>query len=224
MRFLPLLLLLTSCATTNPASAATRAMSTPYPSGMIEIKDVDEASLIPVTKKFDELVAQGDKTIMFRINSFGGSIFGGLDFIQHIEEAKKQNRIFVYCVVDTKAMSMGFAFLQSFCDERLMTKRSVLLAHNGSTMARGNSDQIEEARQMILALSEALAEQCAARLKISVKEYKAKIEKNAWTMAWEEALKVGAIDGTIDPMLLPPLHELPPPPDPLMLLLGLEKK
>jgi ATP-dependent protease ClpP protease subunit len=180
----------------------------PLAAGMIEIGDVTEDDLAPARAKFDERVAAGDKVVTFRLNSFGGSVFDGMDFIQYVENAKKVNGVHVQCVVDSKAMSMGFAFLQSFCDERLMTKRSLLLAHNSSTRAQGTAEEIENQVKFSRALDAALAEVCAKRLKMPVAEYKAKIAHSDWTMAWEEALQVGAVDGTVDEATLPPLFPL----------------
>ena len=197
-RIVPLLVLL---AFSSDASAGR------FPKGMIEITDVNDAALGPVLDKVDSLVAAGEKTVMFRINSYGGNVAAGLDFIQAIEEFQKKG-VKVICVVDTKAMSMGFAILQAVCNERLMTKRSVLLAHKASTQIKGNDVDVEEDLEFLRALDRSMAEVCAARLKISVEEYRAKISTKDWTMAWQEAKKIGAVDGIVAPKDLPPLYEL----------------
>jgi ATP-dependent protease ClpP protease subunit len=214
--FLPLLVLLSACHTPVAFAAPSIKLEvklTGYqmPDGMIDVLDVASSDLAPAQKKFDELVAGGDKVVMFRINSFGGSVFEGMQFIQHVEDAKRANGVHVMCVVDFKAMSMGFAFMQSFCDDRLMTKRSVLLAHNSSSGVKGNAIEQEEQLQISRALDAALAEVCAARLKMSVADYKAKIAFHAWTMAWEEAMAAGAVDNTIDQSMLPAPYKLDAP-------------
>jgi ATP-dependent protease ClpP protease subunit len=221
-RFIVAALLLAGCSTPRVlANGGTASYSTvavenavvqsqPLAAGMIEIGAVTAEDLAPAKAKFDELVKAGDKTVLFRINSFGGSVFEGIDFLQYIENTKKTQGIHVQCVVDTKAMSMGFVFLQSFCDERLMTKRSVLLAHNSSTRLQGTAEEIEKALKFSRALDAALAEICAKRLHMSVAAYKKKIAHNDWTFGWEEALKVGAIDGTVDEDSLPALYPMEP--------------
>jgi ATP-dependent protease ClpP protease subunit len=177
--------------------------------GMIEIKDVDAESLAPAQAKFDERVAAGDTDIWFRINSFGGSIFDGMDFIQHIGDAKvASGKVHVTCVVDTKAMSMGFVFLETFCDSRYMTKRSLLLAHNGSTEVKGTVEQILSEVEFLKALNESLATTISDRLGMPVDEYKARVAGKDWTMSWEEAMRVNAVDSTINPDRLPPLFKL----------------
>jgi hypothetical protein len=56
------------------------------------------------------------------------------------------------------------------------------------------------------ALDRAMAEMCAARLFISVEEYRAKVFGRDWTLDYNDALDVGAIDRVVDPMTLPPLY------------------
>jgi ATP-dependent protease ClpP protease subunit len=204
LRLVAALLSLLSCATPSatflPSITVKAEEQTPR---VIEFGDVDDLNMGRAMRQFDRKVAQGERHIWFRVNSFGGSIFTGLDVIQHIELYKKLYAVDVTCVVDTKAMSMGAVFLESACDKRLMTKRSVLLFHNGSTGAEGTVEQIKEEAQILEALNYAMAEMSAARMNITVEQYREKIAKGAWTMGWKEALDVGAIDGTIEPADIP---------------------
>lgn len=190
------------------------------PGGMIEIGDVSKSDLAPVQAKFDERVTAGDKEVWFRIDSFGGSIFAGNDFIQHIEDAKRAKGLKVVCVVDTKAYSMGFVFLQTFCDQRLMTKMATLLAHSGSTQVSGTVEQILSEVGFMLALNESMAATIAERLGMPVEDYKARIAGKDWTMAHAEAMAVNAIDGTISTSKLPPVYVLEKSKPDLRSLLG----
>jgi ATP-dependent protease ClpP protease subunit len=193
------------------AAHASSLISYKFPEKAIEITDIDEVNLGPVVKKFDERVAAGDKVIMLQINSFGGSIFDGMDFIQHVENAKKLNDIQIQCVVNSKAMSMGLVMLESnACDIRLATNYATILAHNGSSGARGTIDEIEESAEILKVLNENMAEIIGNRLTIGLRAYKKKIERRAWTFGPKEALEVGAIDEIVDSKDLPPLYELPP--------------
>lgn len=194
------------------------------PGKLITIEDFGRSELEPVKAMFDERVAAGDKEIFFRINSFGGSIFAGNDLLLHINDVKRSKGIQVRCVVDFKAYSMGFVFLQDACDERLMTKGSTLLAHNGASEVRGTAVQMREEAEFLDALNDSMAEVCADRLKISVEEYQEKIAYKNWTMSWKEAQRLGAIDGTVARKDLPPAYTLKAPQmDIFQLLLG-EKK
>lgn len=199
---------------------AAPAFADRFPAGMIEITDFDDAQLAPVLEKATELVDGGERTLLFRINSFGGSIFAGMDLILAVDGLKKRG-VTIQCVVDFKAMSMGFVFLQSVCDERLMTKRSTLLTHNGSTSTRGTVEQITEDAVLLAALNESMASVCADRMGMDLDVYRAKIAGGAWTFAWREALAVNAIDDIVNPADLPPLHRLRPAEVDVLRLLGL---
>jgi ATP-dependent protease ClpP protease subunit len=219
---LSLLLAACSCATPSalgdpsiyaPGPVKYKAAKASKPTGAVSIPvtEFDAAFLNPAADKFDELVDEGETKIWLQIDSFGGSIFDGMDFIKRIEDAKKRNPgVKTVCAVDVKAYSMGWALLQSgACDERVMTKRSTLLAHNASGGTKGTADQMEEDAELVRELSNALAEMCAARLKISVDEYKAKIDRRAWTFGWEKAVEIGGVDRVVDPSDIPPTADLP---------------
>lgn len=210
-------------ATRGPTNASGSKLQTAA-GGMIEIGDVTEENIALSQARFDERVALGDKTILFRINSFGGSVYTGLDFIQHVEQVKKAFGLRVQCVVDVKAMSMGFVFLQSFCDERYMTKRAVLLAHNTSATAKGTALDLLNEAEFLRALDKSLASICSRRLAISFEDYVTKVEGKDWTMAWEEALAVGAIDSVVDSESLPALYLSPSAVMPRLNFLGAAAK
>lgn len=192
-----------NCATTVPKARVAVVMPTevivPEPTGKyVNVGDFD-ATLDAVKEDFERRVAEGQTHIDIRINSFGGSIIRGLDFIQALEDVKREHKVTVTCLVDSRAYSMGFVFLQSdVCDWRAMTKRSTLLAHNGSTKSQGNGNQLDEDTEFLKALDVAMAEIAGRRLKIGVAGYRKKIEKRAWTMAWSEALQVGAVDEVLE--------------------------
>lgn len=187
---------------------------------MLDVTDISDEGLAPVLEKATELVDKGADRVLLRINTYGGSIFAGMDFILAMEAFKKQG-VTIQCVVDSKAMSMGFVILQGLCDERLITKRSTLLSHNGSTSTRGTVEQVIEDAQFLAALNESMASVCAERLGMDLAAYKAKIADGAWTMAWQEAMDVNAVDDVVDPKELPPLYDLPEAEIDILKLLGL---
>lgn len=191
--------------------------------GLIEVSDIGGDELTPVLKKFDERVTAGDLEIMFRLDSYGGSIFAGLDFIQHVEDATRNKGILVTCVVDTKAYSMAFVILQSgACTSRLMTERSTLLAHNGRTTVKGTAVDIESEAKFLRALDESMASLVVKRMgTLSLSDYRYKVEGKDWTMASTEALEVNAVDDVVDPELLPDAFALDPVDDGFLKLLGL---
>lgn len=188
----------------GPVAQAAAASSGEYGSGTVLVGDFEDDAMLAAWRGFLARVRAGDKTITFQINSFGGSVFGGMELIQAIEVVKKTTGVQTICVVDSKAYSMGAAFLESgACDVRLMTKRSTLLFHNGSTAAEGTVEVLRETAELMAGLNDALAEICAGRMLITTEQYQERIAKGAWTMSWREALAVGAIDGTVDASDLP---------------------
>jgi len=198
MRIALLAVLLAGCS-------AARAQTTlpPSSSGAIRVGDISHETVADIAQAAAKQIQAGEKELLFVIDSFGGSIFDGLDLIKFLELQKKRRGLTYTCVVDTSAMSMGFVFLQAVCDKRLMTKRSILLAHNGSGAVRGTAEELEKAASFLRALSDAMAELCARRLKITPAEFKAKIAHGDWVFGWEEALQVGAVDGVVDHADLP---------------------
>jgi ATP-dependent protease ClpP protease subunit len=206
VRLLALAFLITGCAVRVAPDQYGHYVAAAKPESVIEVVDFDEDSLDPI---LDEVEAAED-LLYFKLNSFGGSIYGGLDLIQAVEEAKKRG-VHVKCVVDQRAMSMAMVLLQAVCDERLMTKRSILLAHNGSMKTGGTHDDLLEDADHLAALNVAMAEIVADRLGMSIEAYRAKIDRRSWILTWREALEVNAIDGVVDPMDLPPVKKLAKP-------------
>jgi ATP-dependent protease ClpP protease subunit len=170
----------------------------------IAVRDFDDANTEIVSRLAKRQLASGAPYLIFNIDSFGGSFFSGMELIKRLEDLKAKAGVKAVCIVDVKSMSMGFLFLQSrVCDIRLMTKRSMLLAHGGSSQVRGTAQEIEQGLAFIRVLNAAAAEIESARLNISMEEFLRRIEGKDWIMGWREALEVGAVDGIIDDADLP---------------------
>lgn len=165
---------------------------------MVEVEEFDEPTYNALKALLPKVSGAGHKEITIRIDSYGGSVHWGMEMMQLLENSGMHTR----CVVDTKAMSMGFFLLES-CDERLMTKRSTLMAHEPWTRVQGHATQLEETALRLRVLCESMVEVAVERMHITKAEMMQKISGREWHMGWEEALRVGAIDGTIG------VHELP---------------
>ncbi len=204
------LLGLNGCATVHAASVDPKLPATAQadggaPVGMVPMGDFSEAGITEAWEKFDARVAAGDRVVWFRIDSFGGMIYPGLDLMQHVDEWRAMGGRTV-CVVDTHAMSMGAVFLEGACDERYMTARATLLFHNASVDgAGGNARELEETAGRLRAISRALALVCSNRMGMALDVYLARVEAGDWMMAADEAVALGAADGLVDPLTLPPV-------------------
>ncbi len=184
---------------------------------MLEIKEFDAPTFMGLSKKLDELDKKNLDKIYLKLYSYGGSIHWGMEIIQRLEAMETP----ITCVVDWKAYSMGAFLLESdACDKRLMTKRSTLLFHNPLVDGvGGNAHELKNIASRLEAMGAALMAGTAERLKISEDELMAKVDDKDWTLAYREALKVGAIDDLIKVSDMPKVTEFPKPTF-LQMLLG----
>lgn len=153
------------------------------------VDSVDSDSVKPLIEELKN--GKGFKGFILELNTPGGEVYSGFLLTKAIEEAG----VPVHCLVDGKAMSMGYYLLQS-CTTRNMTKRSVLMIHGPSMSGSidGNTNELQELTDNLSSLNKAMIEHCVARMKISRKELADRISTRAWFLNWEEALKVGAVD------------------------------
>lgn len=159
---------------------------------IIFTSDVNAKSVKPI---IDELSEKGNfKGFILELNSKGGEVDSGFLLTKAIENAG----VPVHCMVDSNAMSMTYYILQS-CTTRYMTKRSVLMIHGPSQPIdlTANVNRLHEMTDDLETLQNAMVEQYVARLKITKAELNEKISRRSWFLNWEEALKIGAVDGTV---------------------------
>lgn len=157
-------------------------------------EDVSEVSVNQAIHYLEQANAEGAKTIVMLLNTPGGSVLDGWRLARAMEDSPAP----IVCVVDGWAASMGFYLLQS-CDVRLMTKRSMLMAHEPSVRGGGGTEHdYREMMVMLEKMNRALAEHAAARMNMTVADFMARIRANDWWMNWDEALAMGAVDGVAD--------------------------
>ncbi len=166
---------------------------------MIDLKAFDKASVEGFLAKFKELDAT-EKEIWVRIDSGGGSVFGGQELIHGLEAAEAK----VVCIVDWKAYSMAFFTLQSSgCDLRLMSRRASLMAHEPSTESGGNAGTLRDDADLLDALNEGFLVVSAERMGFPIETIRAKTERRTWWMDYRTAEKWNAVDGWAKPQDLP---------------------
>lgn len=182
--------------TTAPAVAEEEA---PAPKeDVVHIKfntDVNGLSALIAIGRIDKGIADGAKAILLELDTPGGSVKAGFRLSKAIEDSP----IPVVCVVDGEADSMGFYILQS-CDLRLMTRRSVLMAHQpalGGEMY-GPTEQWKNWAEALRAMEWAMIEHMVAKMKITPEEMEKRIQGGQmWWFDWREAIHTGAVDGTV---------------------------
>lgn len=153
--------------------------------------DVSEESVNITIDLLDQANKGGAETIVIEFDTPGGSVMDGIRLAKAIEQSKAP----VVCVVDGMAASMGFYLLQS-CHTRIMTKRSVLMAHEpaiGGQM-HGKEHQYAEIADLLKKLNRAMCEHMAGRMGMPVEELMAKIRNTEWWLTWDEAKDTNVVD------------------------------
>lgn len=185
------------CTPSHSIGTEYQARAFSYPN-TVDIGEIQEAEMKQAFDQFAGLASTGAKKITLRINSPGGSIFLGFDWVRAVEDLKKANDIDVTCVVDGMAYSMAAVILQSdLCDHRLATSRSTILFYNGSGVAQGTSVDMKGTASFLDALNEAMAMVVSDRLKMPIEEYQQRIANGDWVMAGREAFVLNVIDGLV---------------------------
>lgn len=203
MRFLKSLavslwLLIASCAH-DPTQHLSNApdlfsfLSDPKPSGpgcpawvkLEDSIDSDSAADFVATMK-----ACADRAVVIEINSPGGNVFAALE----VQKAIERHPHLTYCVVDGMAASAAFVTLQS-CSVRLMTDRSVLMAHEAAGACGGQPRDVDNCSAALRAVDRALALHCAKRMGMSPDEYMSHTSGGKeWWLGLEAARAFNAVD------------------------------
>ena len=161
----------------------------------IAIGEVDYYGAEDVIKAFKkaELAHKISKVITMGINSPGGSVHMGLEFIGEMKTL--QNKGYkIKCYV-RNAYSMGFVILQ-FCDERIGAPTSTYMHHLTSVGGKRPSKRTKKNAKLFKALDffdNIVLDDIAKRLKMDPKKFFALIKEDNWWGA-KKALKANIID------------------------------
>ena len=123
------------------------------------------------------------------INSEGGEYDAGFLLTRAIEDSP----VPVICVVDGEAASMAFYILQS-CNVRIMTRRSMLMAHYGFLRATITMENVDILKMRLGAMNSGMVAHYAKRMKLSETEIHTKLRQGDWWLTADEALRIGAVD------------------------------
>lgn len=127
------------------------------------------------------------------IDSPGGDVLAGIRMIDAVVGIKAvRPGVKLHCFAQTAA-SMAFIFLQTACDKRVVSSFSLLMSHQASLGVRGKAGEIETRMDLVRQLLQVLDVRVAARLGMSVEDYRTKIV-NDWWLVGTKALDVRAAD------------------------------
>lgn len=196
---LAVLFALTNCA------ASVKQPPVPAPSKnavLFELHDFKKATVDGLSDALKSVDEAGGE-VWLRLDSYGGSVHEGQRLMAVLEGMKHAR---VMCVADQKAMSMAFYLLESpGCKQRLMTRRSVLMAHEPlMSSTGGNEHALRDDADYLKALTSGFVVSAAKRMRLSESYIRSKITNRTWYMDAEEASRVNAIDAFVEPEDLPP--------------------
>lgn len=167
-----------------------------------KIIELNKQNLITLRGEIDE---QLTSEIIGKINKFsnnhvylyitspGGSVIEGLQIIDQLQTLSHRN-IKLSCIADFAA-SMAFIIFQS-CPNRYITTSSILMQHQMSLKLNGNIENINTYLEFINDIGTNLDELQAAKLKISIEEFRKKIN-NDWWMNYKSIIKANAADSIV---------------------------
>ncbi|AIU67002.1 head maturation protease, ClpP-related [Vibrio coralliilyticus] len=136
----------------------------------------------------------GDKDLMMRVQSYGGSVYEGLAMFNAIKAHKGKT----IGVVDGLAASIATYMLMA-CDEIHMPENSTFMIHNPSIGAWGEEDEIESALTQVKNAKATVSSAYVERSGKPLEDVLSAMAQETWFTA-QEALDWGLIDKVIDPV------------------------
>ena len=160
----------------------------------VEIGDVQYYNAERVLKEFKnaEVSNRVDKVIDVAINSGGGGVHLGLEFIEEMKSLKAKGYK-INCWV-RNAYSMGFIILQ-YCDHRIGSENSTYM-HHLVQVGFGRPKRSEHNKKLFKALDffdKLVLDEIAKRIGIDPKKFFEIYKEDKWWNA-KEALEAGIID------------------------------
>ena len=149
---------------------------------------IDNINVKKWSKQINKLTSN---PINIYIDSRGGDVLAGLQFINNINWHIKQGKI-INCIVKS-AYSMAFIILQN-CSNRYVMLSSTLMQHQISLSGlKGPLNNLINYLEMINSISDELDNNVSKRLHMNLDNYKNKI-KNDWWLTGLDAITYGVAD------------------------------
>ncbi|MGD8109376.1 head maturation protease, ClpP-related [Vibrio sp. TRT 17S01] len=146
---------------------------------------------IDVVKALQQI---GDKDLVMRVQSYGGSVYEGLAMYNAIKAHKGKT----IGVVDGLAASIATYMLMA-CDEIHMPENSTFMIHNPSIGAWGEEDEIESALTQVKNAKVTVSNAYVERSGKPIEDVLSAMAQETWFTA-QEAFEWGLIDKVIDPV------------------------
>ena len=160
----------------------------------VEIEAVNYFNAEGVLRKFKiaEISNRKDKVIDMAINSGGGSVHLGLEFIEEMKSLKAKG--YKFNCYTRNAYSMGFVILQ-YCDHRIGSSNSTYMHHLVQT-GWGRPERTDKNKKLFKSLDffdNLVLDEIAKRMKVDPKKFFEIYKDDKWWGA-KDALKANIID------------------------------
>jgi ATP-dependent Clp protease protease subunit len=145
--------------------------------------------------------ADGKLPIFIVLNSPGGSIVAGFEFITLIKSIPNPT----YCVIESEAFSMA-AIISQYCTHTYIHKYGGIMFHEAAYGVDGSVSQVNSRVTFINNYIKSLEDDLALQMGITYTEYKDLTAKEWWVTA-TQAVQYGLADGIVNKLYytaLPP--------------------
>lgn len=145
----------------------------------------------------EQLVTKASKyrLIYLVIDSPGGSISAGLNFINTMKAVKAKKGTFIRCVITDRAYSMA-AFIQSYCSQTLVLNNATIMYHQASYGVSGSAHKIRTQVSFVERYLAVIEENLAIQMGMDYQEYLEFRGTEVWLTSMEAA-NSGIVDGIL---------------------------
>lgn len=105
---------------------------------IVVVQKFDDEGVKDFRDQMERAHNTGQPIIPISIDSYGGSVYGCLDMISHMQKASLP----IHTMITGKAMSAG-AFLFGMGQTRHMAEHSTIMLHDASTLTGGKTEEIK---------------------------------------------------------------------------------
>lgn len=153
--------------------------------------EVNEDSGLEFLNDLDVATAAGAKSVLIRINSYGGDVASGFAIYNALKELKAKG-VTVYTLVEGVAASMG-SIIALAGEKVQMAENAEMMIHQPWTVAAGNATELESRAEELRKMEPQFVSIYTQKTGLSEQKVKNLLENETWLTA-KEALTMGFID------------------------------
>ena len=135
-----------------------------------------------------------DEELIFEINSYGGSVYAGFEMYTLLRSAGRP----VTAEIQSLAASAASVFAVG-CDTVVMSPVAHMMIHRSSTSARGNSEDMGQAKQMLDTIDESILDAYCAKIgEDADRDELLELMESETFLSAEEAIELGLADSIME--------------------------